>query len=514
MYKVMIIDDEEIVRMGIRDLIDWEEEGFYICAEGKDGRDGLEKLLRCQPDVVLVDIKMPGLSGLELIRTAREQNFEGDFVILTGFSEFEFAKTAITLGVKEYLLKPIDEDELLDIMRKLFQEILHREGELAYHSSNVEIARAELLRKILLHLVTRETLETQLTEYGIDCSDDILCAAVISDKELLPGNENHFFVEKVEALLGSRDLYMEKVLMENCVAVIQKGMDYRSWAKLLSGRNERVEKKFGRSLSIAVGHNASNWYDLAHSYEFAKFLMEHEFLFGDQKILTMDLIEEQTNLAENPSVDYLCMLIEVGDMEGIRKCVEHFRKYCLKRMMKELDIRIQVMYNLMKIRNWAERKYENIREWELADLMEELNGVEKLDRLMEVYCHGLEELCIKVGCAGTETVIKRMYYYMERNYGKDLKLESFAEMFHYNSSYLGKIFRKEMGDSFNNILDTIRISNAKRLLTQTDLKVYQISQQIGYANIDYFYLKFKKYVGISPREYKKNHGTSMGENPA
>ena len=76
-------------------------------------------------------------------------------------------------------------------------------------------------------------------------------------------------------------------------------------------------------------------------------------------------------------------------------------------------------------------------------------------------------------------------------------------MFNYNSNYLGKIFRKEMGDSFNNILDTIRIANAKRLLLETDMKVYQISEQVGYSNIDYFYLKFKKYVGISPKEYKK-----------
>lgn len=82
-------------------------------------------------------------------------------------------------------------------------------------------------------------------------------------------------------------------------------------------------------------------------------------------------------------------------------------------------------------------------------------------------------------------------------------MESFAKMFNYNSNYLGKIFRKEMGDSFNNILDTIRIANAKRLLLETDMKVYQISEQVGYSNIDYFYLKFKKYVGISPKEYKK-----------
>ena len=98
MYRVLIVDDESIVRMGIRDLIEWEEEGFTVCGEGKDGRDGLAKVLELQPDLVLVDIKMPGLSGIDLIREAREQGYQGHFIILTGYSEFEFAKSRMVSG--------------------------------------------------------------------------------------------------------------------------------------------------------------------------------------------------------------------------------------------------------------------------------------------------------------------------------------------------------------------------------------------------------------------------------
>ena len=135
--------------------------------------------------------------------------------------------------------------------------------------------------------------------------------------------------------------------------------------------------------------------------------------------------------------------------------------------------------------------------------MDRINHTEGLDELLNVYLEVLQGFCSELGYQGSETVIKRMYYYMERNYEKDLKLETFARMFNYNSNYLGKVFRKEIGDSFNNILDSIRISNAKQLLAETDLKVYQISERVGYSNIDYFYLKFKKYVGMSPKEYKR-----------
>ncbi len=131
-----------------------------------------------------------------------------------------------------------------------------------------------------------------------------------------------FSRKKVEELLGSRDLCADRVLMDNCVVAIQKDMDYRTWANLLAQKNARIGKRFGHELVIAVGHNVSNWYDLTHSYEFAKYLLEHEFLFGGCSVMSMDTIENQGHIAENPSVDYFCMLIEVGDMDGIARVCE------------------------------------------------------------------------------------------------------------------------------------------------------------------------------------------------
>ena len=123
MYKVMIIDDEAMIRWGIHDLLDWDEEGFLFCEDGKDGKDGFKKLMENHPDLVLVDIKMPGMSGIELIQAAREAGYEGYFIILTGYAEFEFAKSAIKLGVKEYLLKPIEEEELKGCVQRIREEL-------------------------------------------------------------------------------------------------------------------------------------------------------------------------------------------------------------------------------------------------------------------------------------------------------------------------------------------------------------------------------------------------------
>ena len=502
MYRVMIIDDEEMVRWGVRDLLDWEAEGFCLCEDGKDGRDGLRKLLECRPQLALVDIKMPGMSGIDLIREARNAGYEGHFIILTGYAEFEFAKSAITLGVSEYLLKPIDEDALVNCVRRIREKLTKEEGERHFHSANEGIAREELFRKILLQAEPREELEEKLARYRIAFGEESLCVAVLTDREQLQGNPEGRFSQKAGSFLQDDTLFDEKTDMDGQIAIICRNADYREWASRLEKRNERLRKKFGSGLLIAVGHNVTKWYDLCFSYEFARFLLEQDFLFGQYEVLSISTIEEQQKNAENPSTDQLIMLIEVGDLEGIAECVEKFGTFCIRMLMKEMDIKIQILYNLMVIRNADEAKYGALPDG-IARLMEEINRVEKLEQLLALYGSILQDMCRQIGSDGAGTVIKRMYYYMEKNYSQDLKLESIAKMFNYNSNYLGKVFRKEIGDSFHNILDTIRITNAKRLLTETDLKVYQISEQVGYSNIDYFYLKFKKYVGISPKEYKR-----------
>lgn len=503
-YRAMIIDDEKIVRNGIKNLIDWEREDFEICAEGKDGKDGLAKILSEQPDLVLIDIKMPGMGGIDVIRAAREQNFEGQFVILTGYSEFEFAKSAISLGVKEYLLKPIDEDELLDIVRQIRKELKEKEEADQWHINNEEKAKKEVMRRMLLNLEPREELAGELERYHIDISADIFCVALVLDKDAVNGEGEEFW-GKANELLSGMPSDVKSFLLDGKIVLVGKGMDYKKWIPSLIRANERVLRKFGSDFVISVGHNVTRWYDLCYSYEFARYLMENEFLFSKNKVISMDSISRERKDGKKITAEYLMMLLEIGDLDGIVEAVGQYRQYCVDHLLKEKDVKVQIMYDLMTVKTKIEKKYGPDRAaTDITGAIQKMMDVKELDQLLELYVHILQEICRNIGVSDSDTVIKRMYYYMENNYEKDLKLETIAKLFNYNSAYLGKIFRKEIGESFNNVLDTIRITNAKRLLAQTDYKVYQISEMVGYANIDYFYLKFKKYVGISPKEYKKN----------
>ena len=123
MLNVLIIDDEPNVRLGLRKIIPWQENGFEVCGEGQDAEDGFDKIMKLNPDIVLIDIKLPGKLGTDVIKEAKEAGFTGKFIIVSGYSNFEYAKTGIKYGVKSYILKPIDEEELLDILLELKNEI-------------------------------------------------------------------------------------------------------------------------------------------------------------------------------------------------------------------------------------------------------------------------------------------------------------------------------------------------------------------------------------------------------
>lgn len=506
MYKAMIIDDESIVRWGLRDLMDWEAEGFGLCEDGLDGRDGLEKLLADRPDLVLVDIKMPGISGLELIHSAREGGFSGHFIILTGYSEFEFAKSAISLGVEEYLLKPVDEDELLRCVRKVREALDRQRQEQILHNAQEDVAREELLRDILLHRQSRQELEKGMTQYGISFGADPVCVAILADQGAEGGHGD--FQEKGRDFLRDTSLYIYRTAMDNRTILISQGMEEREWAGKLAGRNEKLRVRYGEGLLVAVGNCVGSWYELYDSYASAKHMLEQAFLLGQSEVLSRLSIESMQKKGENPPAEYFLMLAEVGDLEGIQEGVEKFRAYCIRNLLKETDIKTLVLYNLMTIRAGVEKKYGSL-EGDIGGQMEEINRAGRFRRVIELYSQILQDICRQIGQDGSDTVVKRIYYYMEKNYGQEMKLETFAKMFNYNANYLGRAFRKEIGDSFNNVLDAIRIANAKRLLEETELKVYQISEQVGYKNIDYFYLKFKKYAGVSPKEYRKETGEGM-----
>ncbi|MDL2300993.1 helix-turn-helix domain-containing protein [Lachnospiraceae bacterium OttesenSCG-928-D06] len=342
----------------------------------------------------------------------------------------------------------------------------------------------------------RQIIESQLKLYDLDLSKKPYCVVILS--EVSPGDE-------AEELLRGWGNSIEKIVMDGEILLLCSGKPYTEWVEILQKENEKLNKRLGREYRISVGHDVANWYDLCFSYEFARYLLENEFLFRSLPVVSPDILENSGREGRDKGFEYLATLLEIGDLEGIRESVEEYRKFCIGQWVKESEIKVQLIYNVVLLKERLFKKYNVNRELEkkVEDKLEEMISAVGFRELIELYEKLLEMMCRQIVHNDTGSIVKRVRHYMENNYKEDLKLKTIAQLFHYNSTYLGTVFKEETGETFKNVLDVIRVTHAKKMLCETSLKVYQIAEEVGYGDLDNFYMIFKKHVNISPKGYRK-----------
>jgi Response regulator containing CheY-like receiver domain and AraC-type DNA-binding domain len=511
MLKVLLIDDEPIVREGLKTIIEWENNGFFICEEGIDGKDGLNKILQIRPDLVLIDIKMPGLNGIEVIKEAREQNFNGKFIILTGYSDFAYAKSAIKYDVSSYLLKPIDEDELLQIVKNLYSKICSEIKINKLIDDNIKISKNNLIKELMLGKENVHGLTEQLKDYNLNYEYDKFQVGLINFQQssIVIPKELKLEAYVKNMLQDERDI--DVFIIDDTIGILIKGKENLFSRNLINYLTVKLSKDYGEfNILAAVGRIVSNLEDIKLSYYDAKGVVDRRFLYEEMNVVFFDEIYENNRelTLESINIENIYTFIEVGDIEKINN------------YLNEIEIMIrESSLNSEKIRSIAINCFIEIKEKIVLNYSEYKNKIISNEGFIRkiydartlknlISCLSNEFMNIsKVICnTNSENTIKRILNYIDKNYSKDIKLETLAEIFNYNSSYLGKLFKTYTGENFNIYLDKIRIENAKNYL-QNDLKVYQVSEKVGYKNIDYFYSKFKKYVGVSPKEYKNKKVT-------
>lgn len=499
MLNVLIIDDEPNVRRGLRKIVPWEENGFEVCGEGQDAEDGFNKIMNLNPDIVLIDIKLPGKLGTEVIKEAREAGFTGKFIIVSGYSNFEYAKTGIQYGVKSYILKPIDEDELLDIVLKLKTEIDHEK----VWKINEELLKYNELQNIIL-----------------DENDDI--------EENNPIKEGYYKYEKFQiALIDDIDIEVNKVKLEalvkkrlcnykdidiikleSVILILFKDFNINHTNKIIIELKSKLDEKLKEQVFITLGSEVDNINKIKFSYREARQLMEKRFLFLERGIISREDIKENSNDNLTDFKVIISKIYSYFDINDIEKLNLEFRnieelfiqRNYLEEQIKVMSIKIFLDLKQKLINDYDSNEINIISNEEIIEnIYSKISLKSTIDYLLEKFTYFSEQ----IGTTSSDNIIKRVINYMNKNYYKDLKLEVLAEIFNYNSAYLGKLFKSIVGENFNTYLDKIRIEKAKTLLTEDKLKVYQVCDKVGYKNIDYFHNKFKKYVGISPLNYKK-----------
>ncbi|MGM7719701.1 response regulator transcription factor [Metabacillus sp. Hm71] len=509
MFNVMIVDDEPTTRQGLVNLVPWEKYGFQVTDTAANGNEAIEKFHIASPNLMIVDIRIPGLSGIELIEKIAEMNTNVYFLILSEHAEFECAKKAMKYNVKGYLLKPLDENEmihyLLELKPMMEKELEYRKLEMKIDQENKERFIQAVLNGEQPEEIKGSKFYVQWTTYRlllVKAGDQ--CNA---DSMMLKKNLKGFFENNNIGIVFSIKNYYGILL--NAELEFSKHHDdiYRVLKVLMND----CQLPFTAAISTVF----EDIQELPTAFQATNMLIAKQFFFDDGAILSEhskpvlldgrnDLKEERNELNLTYGVETLLFAMEIGDRDAIERICMRIGWRMIEAGYTENDSKKHFIHIVSSLIHKLMYQYHEIR-GELSNVLfmvYEIENQRKIKQLL-TYVNGLiAEILEKMDVDKTGVLVKKMIHLIEKNYDKNIKLETLSELLHYNRTYLGKLFKSYTGEHFNTYLDKVRIENAKKLLLQ-GYKVYEVSKRTGFSNVNYFHFKFRNYVGMSPSAYRK-----------
>jgi two-component system response regulator YesN len=513
LHKVLIIDDEQMIREGLKSIIDWEDLGFEIIGEASNGFEALKKIEVLDPDVILADIKMPFMDGISLTEKLKKMKKDFNIIFITAYSDFKFAKKAIDLGVSSYLLKPIDEDELTEILLKIKDEY---NKDIIKNKRIINMTKEKFIEDYILDKIEKDKIEEYKGVLKLELSwksyqialFDINSSSKLNTK--LKNNINN----EIEKFINKNKFGITFNIYK-FIGVLLKDEPFLIANRILFNFLERVSDEYNVDLIASIGSSVKHFSDLKESYDSALIAMNKKFIFGVNKIIKYDKYIQNNNESKfdkiNLNYEEIYSYLDAGNREYINNYLEKLRDYYEISKFSEESIKIfyakfyTILYNKI-IDNYPE-VYKQIKDERF--ILENIHKKSTLQSLHAFIKYQFLNFIDLIDNCKTGDKMYKIVKYIDVNYNKNLKLDNLASLFNYNSVYLGRLFKSHTGQYFNKYIDTIRINKAKELILD-DMKVNEIAKKIGYKDIDYFYKKFKKYVGTSPTLYKKYKKTQNG----
>lgn len=441
MLRAMLVDDEQMALEGLKLLIDWQAEGFTVCAECTNALEALERLGDAQPDLIVSDIRMPGMNGLELMEAARARGFDGAFVIVSGYGEFDYAKQAMRVGVAGYLLKPIDPLDASALLAQVRKDLIGREASRSQKSAAYHNDLAALLsgRTAQAGALPRDDL-WRLATWGAPLPLERVIEILWSFPE---GAASTHIVEDKEYLALHWPRGGQEPSWENAEA-------------LLSEMRRGFIKSGPCRLAELPGRRAE-----------------------------LDALVNANLDALDALVRAMRTAVELRQTDEYRKCCREFEMLCCGADAK------------------ARAKRRLITEYarQLAGRQDEL---QKFLAAQDADIEALGLTAIELLAPVKRRVSDLATDYAEAHIAERLTLEGVAEALGYNPTYLGRVFREEQGETFRDWLMSRRVEKAAKLLVETGAPVLDIANRVGYGHYKRFLAHFKRRYALTPEQYRRN----------
>ncbi|WP_409341714.1 response regulator [Paenibacillus sp. MBLB4367] len=478
MYRVMLIDDEKWIVKSLKSSIDWRSLGFEIIAEAFNGEEGFEKIKELTPDLVFTDIRMPGMDGLELMRRINEWNPDISFIITSGYKEFEYAKKAIQYGALDYCLKPFDEEEISEILRKY---------------SRKRQAQGAMLQIELLNLLQEKSagakprIEQIMGRLGLPWDGEVGATVLV---------------------VISSDSEPASLPELPCIPRLSLQTGRKKCAHLFRGdQTAALYDRFSEALpsgveGIGIGKRIMDPAELIQAIGEADSAAHHFFIAGKSGCWLAsaengkagELKELLWKLSKSQNTEWIDPLIE-----RVRSCIEggHFT------IRSALSFYHMVLFSLYPIEEEHLITYEEL-----------VSRFRDMDRLIDYVRELLTDhytRSIPVSAPGSQNAtFLKIVAYVDTHFREDISLQSVSDQLDLNLSYVSQLFRKEGADTFLQYLTKKRIAYACELLADSSTPIQEVAEQAGYLDYFHFAKTFKKSTGQTATQYRETYAKGEG----
>ena len=540
LYRIILVDDEEEVRQSIIRKINWTEAGFKVVGDAENGEDALEKVEALEPDLILTDIRMPYMDGLTLAERVRQKYPSIKIVIFSGYDDFEYAKQAIKLNVTEYILKPVNVEELTAILKRikanLDEEIEQKRNVNLLRENYIKslpILREQFLNELVSYPMPETEVEDKLREYAIPLSGakkwvaaaidiepeeirDGVLLPLHKEKDLIPISVMQLVEEKLKnycrcALATSARTAESEIAV---IAAIDEENSQTGLIDVLGDVCKETRKILEVPITIGIGHGCQKLSDISSSYKAAVDALGYKAIVGSGSTIYINDVEPVSSgklQFDGKDEAELISAIKFGPREKIEAAVQtiidkmsdakvHFRQ-CQAYMLSVSSNIVQMIqqYDLdmeQLLEEGSERedtfaiiprmqKREDFSQWLLSASLR-MNQVmnQERDNTMK------------------QVIQKAKQYIMDNYQDPELSVEKICRHLHMSPAYFSTMFKKETGQAYIAYLTEVRLDKAVELLGKTDDKTYIIAAKVGYQEQNYFSYVFKKRFGISPTKFR------------
>jgi two-component system, response regulator YesN len=533
MLRMIIADDEDLVREGIKNIIDWHQYDIDIIGEASDGKEAYELCIELKPDILFTDIRMPFMDGLEVAQKLKNENIELKVIIFSGMQEFNYAKTAVEINADGYILKPLDVRELNSVVKKVADKITtEKSREEKFEKlreqlkENMAAAREKFLRSLLLGgFTSKEEIEEKLNYFESPFDgDQSLIVAILAiddygsikesylekDKQLLSLAVTNIIDEAVNTKTKGTSFYMN----ENEFVFIFNWSENETEAlnSMFEGISSEIERLLDITVSIGVSSVINNVFEAARGFKECMNALQYKFYTGKKSILNISDVHENFNKTEYSDVyeteSKLVNLIKLGDVLETKKLVNEMFCRLKEGNTYKMEYIQSICSEIVLIISRALYELEESLDDIICDKVKILDTIQDVENIFKLESY-VEDIFVKIAkyfskkyIRKNDKVVSDIKDIICKEYMTDISVNKIAQMVYLSPNYISLIFKKETGETITDCLTKIRIDRAKSLLKDTELLIQQVSEMVGYEDASYFSKVFKKVTGIHPLKYR------------